>query len=201
MVALRHNAAARRTDGARCRCADHHVITRAPGMSGQPVNTRTPRASGRYHVVDPLRTEATPMTDSADARAFDFWIGEWEVRDADGTVAGHNRIEAILGGAALRESWTGVSGHVGTSLNAWDPDRGVWRQAWVDVNGFWLLLEGELRDGAMVLEGDRPKRGDPTRTVRHRIVWSVVDGDPDRVRQHWEFSEDGGVTWATLFDG
>jgi hypothetical protein len=28
----------------------------------------------------------------------------------------------------------------------------------------------------------------------------VIDGDPDRVRQHWEISRDGS-TWETLFDG
>ena len=30
---------------------------------------------------------------------------------------------------------------------------------------------------------------------------SELDGDPDRVRQHWESSSDGGTTWTTAFDG
>jgi hypothetical protein len=34
----------------------------------------------------------------------------------------------------------------------------------------------------------------------HRITWSRIDGDPDRLRQHWETSIDGEV-WQTLFDG
>jgi hypothetical protein len=134
-------------------------------------------------------------------RQFDFWIGDWVVREPDGTLAGHNRIESILGAAALRESWRGESGHAGTSLNAWDPVRGVWRQAWTDVNGFWLWLEGGLQGGAMILEGERPSQADPSQSVRHRISWSLIDGDPDHLRQHWEVSEDDAATWQTLFDG
>jgi hypothetical protein len=136
-----------------------------------------------------------------EARQFDFWIGDWVVREPDGTLAGHNRIEPILGGSALRESWLGESGHAGTSLNAWDPVRAVWRQAWTDVNGFWLWLEGGLQEDAMVMEGERPGQADPSQWARHRISWSLIDGDPDRLRQHWESSEDGGATWQTLFDG
>jgi hypothetical protein len=146
-------------------------------------------------------SEAPSAGGPPEARQFDFWIGEWDVRDPDGVLAGRNRIEAILGGAAIRETWQGESGHAGTSLNAWDPDRRVWRQAWIDVNDFWLWLEGGLVDGAMVMEGERPKRDDPGRIVRHRISWSRIDGDPDRLRQLWEASQDGGTSWQTLFDG
>jgi hypothetical protein len=37
--------------------------------------------------------------------------------------------------------------------------------------------------------------------TNQRITWSRIDGDPDRVRQHWEASTDGGATWTTAFDG
>ena len=43
-------------------------------------------------------------------RQFDFWIGEWEVTTPNGAPAGRNRIESILDGCALRESWTGAKG-------------------------------------------------------------------------------------------
>ena len=138
---------------------------------------------------------------SPEARQFDFWIGDWAVREPDGSLAGHNRIEPILGGAALREAWQGESGHAGTSLNAWDPISGVWRQAWTDVNGFWLWLEGGFQGEAMILEGELPSQADPTQLVRHRISWSLIEGDPDQLRQHWEVSQDGGTSWQTLFDG
>ena len=126
-------------------------------------------------------------------RGFDFWLGSWEVRGPAGRLAGHNQITSLFDGCALREEWTGVSGHRGTSLNAYSPDTGRWHQTWVDVDGQLLLLDGGLVDGAMVLEGDAGG-------VRHRISWSVMDDDGDQVRQHWETSADS-VTWETAFDG
>jgi hypothetical protein len=63
---------------------------------------------------------AAPCT-APQHRQFDFWIGEWEVTGARGQRAGSNRIERILGGCALYESWEGASGSRGHSINAWDP--------------------------------------------------------------------------------
>jgi hypothetical protein len=133
-------------------------------------------------------------------RQFDFWLGEWDVHEPDGRLAGRNRIVSILDGCALNESWEGTSGHRGTSFNIYDAARGVWHQTWVDSRGALLLLDGGLQTDAMVLEGSAPSPTDPTTTVRHRISWSQMAGDPDRVRQHWETSSDG-MTWQTVFDG
>ena len=60
-------------------------------------------------------------------RQFDFWVGEWSVTQA-GKAAGTNRIERILDGCALLESWTGASGYRGNSLNFYDPARKRWRE-------------------------------------------------------------------------
>jgi hypothetical protein len=35
---------------------------------------------------------------------------------------------------------------------------------------------------------------------QQRITWSLVDGDPDRVRQLWE-SKQGDGEWTVAFDG
>ena len=131
-------------------------------------------------------------------REFDFWVGEWEVHTPDGELAGRNRITTILGGRALREEWCGASGLVGTSLNVWSTERNAWHQTWIDSTGGLLLLDGGLRDGAMVMEGNGHDDGKP---IRHRITWSTIDRDPDRLRQHWETSSDGGTSWETAFDG
>ena len=64
-------------------------------------------------------------------RQFDFWLGDWDVTTPDGKAAGHNRITLILGGCALREEWTGMSGNNGTSLNMFDAGARTWRQTWV----------------------------------------------------------------------
>lgn len=127
---------------------------------------------------------------------FDFWIGNWEVVNANGTVAGHNRIEPILDGCVLQENWTGSSGSAGTSLNFFDTERSKWRQVWVWREGTTLELEGGLANGAMVLEGDSVEDGKP---ALNRITWRDPPGDT--VRQQWEISMDNGKTWRTIFDG
>jgi hypothetical protein len=63
-----------------------------------------------------------------------------------------------------------------------------------------LLLDGEFGDGVMVLEGTTADSERPGETLRHRISWSVLDNDADRLRQHWETSSDGKL-WETAFDG
>jgi hypothetical protein len=145
-----------------------------------------------------MTTDPDPCA-SPEHRQFDFWLGDWVVHQ-NGRLAGRNRIVSLYGGCVLHESWEGTSGHVGTSFNIYDAARGVWHQTWVDSSGTLLVLEGGLRAGAMVLEGSAASPEEPRVTVRHRISWAVIDGDPDRVRQHWETSGDG-VTWETAFDG
>jgi len=136
-----------------------------------------------------------------ETRQFDFWLGSWEVRNPSGELAGHNRVEALYDGLVLQEHWEGAKGGRGTSFSLFSRGRGHWHQTWVDAGGMLLLLDGGLRDGAMVLEGTTPDLEQPGRTLRHRISWSVMDGDPDQVRQHWETSADDGATWETAFDG
>lgn len=146
-----------------------------------------------------MNTDRGPCA-SPEHRQFDFWLGDWDVHRPDGGLAGRNRIVSLFEGCVLSESWEGASGHRGTSLNMYDASRGVWHQTWVDSGGSLLLLEGGVRAGAMVLEGSAASPTEPGLTVRHRISWSVMDGDPDRVRQHWETSSDGSA-WADAFDG
>lgn len=142
----------------------------------------------------------TPPCGQPERRQFDFWLGEWEVRDPDGTLVGRNSITLLFDGCALREEWRGESGHRGTSLNAWSPHDGAWHQTWVDSSGLVLQIAGGLRDGAMVMEGEAALPGQEPQVLRQRISWSLIDGDPERLRQHWEVATpDGG--WETVFDG
>lgn len=145
----------------------------------------------------PPATPAPKPCATPEHRQFDFWLGEWEVTRPDGKIAGHNRINLILGGCALREEWTGAGGHHGTSLNVYDAAARKWRQTWVDDDGTVLLLAGEFKGGKMVLEGDTPAGAG--KTARQRITWTPIEGG--RVRQFWDSSEDGGKTWKTEFDG
>ena len=158
-------------------------------------------------LTTPVLLAAEEATESAPAarctgpehRQFDFWLGEWNV-SSNGQVAGSNSVVSIQGGCAVQENWRGAGegGITGTSLNAYDRERGVWHQTWVDSGGTLLQLEGGLADGVMVLEGERPTplgKG----VTRHRIAWTP---NPDgSVRQLWEASQDEGVNWTVIFDG
>lgn len=148
-----------------------------------------------FALAVPLGAAGSPCS-GPDHRGFDFWLGEWNVYRPDGTLAGTNRIEREYGGCVVHERYEGAKGYRGESLNLWDASRGVWHQTWVDDQGLLLLLEGGVRDGAMVLEGRAP--GPDGERVEHRITWTP---NPDgSVRQHWETRAPGGA-WSTAFDG
>jgi len=130
-------------------------------------------------------------------RQFDFWIGDWEVTGARGQQAGTNRIERVLGGCVLYESWTSAGASRGHSFNIWDPGDNKWHQTWVDNSGTFLRIAGGIINGEMVMEGER-RLPDGTRQLE-KITWTPnKDGT---VRQVWLSSRDQGMRWTTVFDG
>jgi hypothetical protein len=146
------------------------------------------------------QTSQDAVTESDPQRAFDFWIGSWEVFGPKGRQVGSNEITSVLGGSAIAEHWHGNGGVEGRSLNAYDAARDRWHQTWVDNGGSVLLLDGGPVAGSMVLEGVAPAEDDATRLDRQRITWTP-SADRSEVRQHWEVSADDGATWQTAFDG
>jgi hypothetical protein len=138
---------------------------------------------------------ATPC-EAPQYREFDFWLGTWQVHTPDGKLAGVNSITKEYKGCVLHERYDTGRGYSGESLNSYDAGRKVWHQSWVDTAGTLLLLEGGLRHGSMVLEGQTT--GADARVTKHRITWTPnADGS---VRQLWE-STDAAGRWAVAFDG
>lgn len=129
-------------------------------------------------------------------RAFDFWLGQWIVRDSTGTQVGTNRISTVARGCGIREEWSGKDGSRGTSLNYYDAADDAWHQEWVGSSGIILHLSGGVRNGVMVLEGERMSEDGP---VRDRIRWRPLS--EGRVRQEWSVSSDRGETWERVFLG
>ena len=118
------------------------------------------------------------------------------MRTPDGKLAGVNRISSEYNGCVLHERYDTGRGYSGESLNTFDATRQVWHQTWVDTDGTLLLLEGGLRDGRMVLEGQSVNADKSV--SKQRITWSLnADGS---VRQLWEATDAAGA-WTVAFDG
>jgi hypothetical protein len=130
-------------------------------------------------------------------RQFDFWVGEWDVHGPAGKLAGRNVITSEENGCAIVEHWKSANGSTGQSLNFYDPKAGRWKQKWVGF-GTVLEMEGELRDGTMILQGPLQYVGQNRETLL-RGTWTPLPGG--RLRQFFEESDDGGKTWKPWFDG
>ena len=137
------------------------------------------------------------------AHALDFWLGEWEVRDADGNLQGTNRIEAAVGGCAVLEHWSGAGGSEGLSLFYFHSWLGQWRQVWITASP---LRPGAVKEKRQDLNFRGPGlrfRGEVMVSPEHYLqdrttLTPLPDG---RVRQFFEQSNDGGETWSTWFEG
>ena len=129
-------------------------------------------------------------------RQFDFWVGEWQVKSPEGAAAGTNSITIENGDCWVHEHWVGAMGGNGESFNFYNPTTKKWHQTWVDDQGQVAEFDGELRDGAMVMEGYR-QGTDGSRIPARLTLTPRPDGS---VRQLGENSTDGGKTWSILYD-
>ena len=170
----------------------HVIAVLASASLGACACPDTPSSSA----PDPAASAIAAPCDQEAHRAFDFWMGNWEVAIADGTVAGHNRIERAHAGCALIEHWRSVRGNSGTSINYYDPSKGKWVQNWIDASGSVIQLEGGVREGSMVLEGRYAVPDGSEQMMRG--TWTLLDDG--RVRQFFEVSVDG-ESWTPWFEG
>ena len=113
---------------------------------------------------------------------------------------GTNRITREYDGCVIQEHWEakGPIAQIGSSFNTYSVPGRHWHQTWVDSTGGFLLLDGGLVNGSMVLTAEMPARTG-TGMLRHRI--SFTPRPDGTVRQYWEVSRDGGQTWTANFDG
>ena len=130
-------------------------------------------------------------------RQFDFWVGEWEVMNPKGQLAGTNSVQLILGDCVIFENWTSARGGQGKSFNVYNAAKGKWQQTWVDNSGNVLELDGELKEGEMRFTGE--SLGANGAKTMERLTFTKISAD--RLRQFWQQSNDGGKTWTVAFDG
>ncbi len=140
---------------------------------------------------------ASPACSSPEYRAFDFWLGDWDVFDVDtpNTVAAHARVELILGDCVLREDYQQLDGFRGESFSVYDAHRKQWHQSWVTNRGSLLMIDGSLQSGELVLSGESH-----TRDGRNQLVRTTWKQEGKNVRETAVVSRDDGKTWTPLFD-
>lgn len=136
---------------------------------------------------------------SENHRAFDFWVGEWEVVNSNnGKPAGMSIISREEEGCVIRKNWTSANtGYTGTSLNFYNAETQQWEQLWVDNTGAYLKLKGN-RQGDQIISISDEFTNEDGKTYRNRITWTKnSDGT---VRQLWEVLQ-GEELAFTVFDG
>lgn len=135
-----------------------------------------------------------PCKAKPEFRQFDFWIGEWNAKNAQGITVGSSSIQLILHECVIFENWsTPVSS--GKSFSNFDVKDGKWHQTWVDDKGSLTHYDGEFADGKMILAAEISVNG---RKNLARMTFSKLpNGD---VRQLGENSSDDGKTWTKTFD-
>ena len=147
-------------------------------------------------IASSAHSDPTPCS-RPEFRQFDFWVGEWDVADEQGRIAGRNSITLEQNDCAIIERWASAKDGTGFSLDHFDPLSGLWKQHWVGL-GLILEMSGGLQDGAMVLEGKLQYLNEAKVTLLRGTWTPLPDG---RVRQHFIESADDGKTWTEWFDG
>jgi ketosteroid isomerase-like protein len=128
-------------------------------------------------------------------RAFDFWIGDWDVLDAGSMQrSAHVIVESILDGCVLHERYEDAKGLRGESFTSYDPSRGDWQQTWVTNRGQLLIIRGNQRGRDFVFSGA------VATAVGEDLVRATWAPAGDAVRETADTSSDGGRTWRRWFD-
>ncbi len=170
----------------------------AAGLQSEDVLLAEPRLA-------PLQGEAEFKKMIADFRAardkpeyhaLDFWVGEWDVYDAQAQKVGTNLIELQEQGCLVAERWRDSTGGGGRSINYFDPATGAWAQDWVNHTGNVLHIKGRVVGKAMWFEGAATSRTGAR--SQSRTVLTPLPGG--RVRQTIHHTPDEGKTWNLTFD-
>jgi tetratricopeptide (TPR) repeat protein len=148
-------------------------------------------------VLDSAARASTPCARDPDARRFDFWLGEWDVRTPQGQLAGRSSIVAVSGECALLENWTSAFGTSGKSLNGYNPALGRWQQFWIGQDRTVTEYRDSAWDGPSLVFLAAAAPSDTTHTTQ-RLTFTPLS--KDLVRQHGERSTDDGRSWTTTYD-
>lgn len=163
------------------------------------------RTDARFlKIIERATNIAMPCLSNKQLRAFDFWIGEWDVYpNGSSRLVGQSKIEMASGGCMILENWTAVGGppNTGKSMNYVNPSTGKWEQLWIgsggiDINNPQKFLNGEYKDGAMRFDFEQFDAQGKKQMGR----FIFFNEGSDQVRQFNEVSSDEGKTWTIVYD-
>lgn len=137
-----------------------------------------------------------PCLYSAEAKQFDFFVGEWTAFNSQGRAVGTSYIQRIANGCGVLENWRDGFGNEGKSINFYDAGDQKWHQYWMGSNGVPARYAGVYRDAAIRYEGET-KVVNGVKTLARLTFFRV---DENTVRQLAENSTDDGKTWTATYD-
>lgn len=167
-------------------------------LSGDPVINSLAGNASYDALVAAMTEQAYPCAYQPGFRDFDFWVGDWDVHLANGTLAGTNSIVRAERGCVLVENWVSATGGTGMSINYLDKITDEWVQVWNAEGGSQINVRGGLTDDGMSMEGTIHYITNGTTAPFRALFTALPDG---RVRQYFEQSNDGGETWVAWFEG
>ncbi|MEH6421956.1 hypothetical protein [Pseudomonas sp. CGJS7] len=143
------------------------------------------------------------------ARAFDFFLGSWQVRyrRLKQRLLGDNDWQAFEGVCKVQSIFAGLAQtdesavhrpdqpYRGFSLRSYDPASKTWADWWLDTRNPHKIVApmlGGFADGVGTFYGQTTLR---ERAVKVRGLWTR--GDADSVQWEQAFSPDEGKTWET----
>lgn len=140
----------------------------------------------------------SPCQQDANYKAFDFWVGDWQVHDKDGNFQGTNKITRELDGCLIKEFWTARDGSQGFSMNYYNPVTGLWAQRWVSKGSVIEYTGKPEKTDQLILKGTIYYQQAKT-SAPFRGTWTLL---PDgRVRQFFEQYDPKADHWTVWFDG
>lgn len=146
-----------------------------------------------------VSAQEAPAPCSAPAfQQFDFWLGTWQVRTPDSTLAGENIITREEQGCLILERWTSINGGTGQSYNFYNPATETWRQVWVSPGAMIDYQGGLTETGSIKLSG----------VITYVAFGQIADftgewtpNDDGSVTQHFEQYNPETEAWTTWFTG
>jgi hypothetical protein len=143
------------------------------------------------------RAQTVPCAEDATYHQQDFALGEWDVFVGDRKTA-QVRLEPVLAGCAIRETWTALSGKGnGVGLFTWSRVLKGWTYAWASDVGAATFFTGSAPGaGAMLYVTQRPTESGGTR-LRHWTLTLQPDRSIDELSMG---SDDGGKTWVKEYE-